>query len=562
MKQRLAIFALLLIVCAFLACQQTSDETGIINPHPKLSPEEQQVLIAQAKDFKNKGRLTEALRCLAPIKDKTAFPYEVGNLYREIDVEKFKKDIEIAQDQSHVDAVKEVQRELVLPENYGETMTITGEKITNKTPEGLMESLVNRKVSMDLRNAGVQEVVMALSDINGLNIIADQALSSPQRLTVKVAQVPLKELLSYIARNMGIAFHLGENVIWVTAAMTATGDNGPKLETRIYKLRAGIVPTIGDSDVSGGNSELDDALQTFLTAGPPDSAYRIYRNRNLLMVKNTPENLRQVETMLDELDKPIPQVLIEARFITISQQELFELGYNLANITPRDPDADSEIGRIDNNLLRNFPQDGNMTVAGVIGDYQYEVVIHALDEMTTSRTISAPRITVLNNHTGMIRRGDTLRYYEEYELETIPNEGGVAVTQPVPTGDVQEIELGINFEVHPTISHDRKRVMLDLSPNIVQFMGFDEFITARLPRTNESELQTVVVVDSGQTVVLGGMITETKENDAYNIPFLSTVPLVGHLFGHKNRRSNPIHLLIFVTAKILDGSGKYVQVQD
>jgi len=562
---------------ALSACRQAEPEIPPLDPHAAydVPPAEQRALMDQARKFLGNEDPDRALGCLTQIQGRTAYPVEFEQLLTDIEIGKFRQDLALAKDRSQRLAIAEAEERLLLPPTYGKTVTVDGEDMAFQVPPGPMEEMVNRKVSMDLRDAGVQEVVLALSDLAGLNIVADTALESDQRLTVKVDQVPLRELLSYVSRNLGIAFHLGENMIWVTAGASES-DAGPQLETRIFKLRTGLIPMIdggpGNEFVAGGGGaaeggeggggagELDDALATFLEAGPPGSSYRIYRNRNVLMVRNTRENLRVVERLLEILDREVRQVLIEARFVNISETDLFELGYNLAQVQPHRSETDThKVMTIDNNLLRNFPEDGNLALTGVIGSVEYEMVIHALDELTSVRSVSAPRVTVLNNQTALIRRGDTIRYYEEYELQTVPNEGGVAVSQPVPVGAVQELETGINFIVRPTVGFDGRQVMLHLRPEIVQFLGFDEFITARLPRSSENVVDTVVAIESGQTVILGGMVTDTEQDNTYQIPLLSQIPLVGTFFGHKSKNRQPNHLLIFVTARILDSSGEYVE---
>jgi type II secretory pathway component GspD/PulD (secretin) len=565
------------ILLAVSACRQAEPEIAPLDANAvyEVLPTEQRALMDQARKFlaQQDSDPDRALDCLSQIQGRPAYPVEYEQLLTDVEMGKFKQDLALAKDRSQRLGIIEAEERLLIPPTYGKTVTVDGEDMTFVVPPGPMEDLVNRKVSMDLRDAGVQEVVMALSDLAGLNIIADSALTSDQRLTIKVDQVPLRELLSYISRNLGIAFHLGEDMIWVTAG-TDTSDAGPQLETRIFKLRTGLVPFIdgdtGNEFAAGGGAagatsgtgsgELDDALSTFLEVGPPDSCYRIYRNRNVLMVRNTRENLRLVERLLEILDRDIRQVLIEARFVNISESDLFELGYNLAQVQPHSSTTErNTVMTIDNGLLRNFPTDGNLALTGVIGSVEYEMVIHALDELTSVRSVSAPRVTVLNNQNAIIHRGDTIRYYEDYELETIPNEGGVAVSQPVPTGSVQELQTGIDFTVRPAISFDGRKVMLHLRPQIVQFLGWDEFITARLPRSSESSVDTVVVIESGQTVILGGMVTDTEQDDKYQIPLVSQIPLVGQFFGNKSKSRMPNHLLIFVTVKILDNTGEYVE---
>ena len=517
---------------------------------------QQSMLIEEAQEYLNEEEFDKVVKCLEPIKNDNFFPNEVFELIRLAEIGKFKKENERDQKRTVFDAMKGVDRRLVYPDTYGKTITITGEEIDHRLTETPMDKVLEKKVSMDLRNAGLSEIILALNGQAGLNIVADSALDQNAQLTVKVEDVPLYELLSYIARNMGLDFHVGQNMIWVTAG-SGNAANSPKMETRIFKLQTGAIPSLTE-DI---RPELDDALEAFLETGPPGATYRLYRNRNLLVVKNSRDNLKIIEKLIMELDKPIQQVLIEARYLTISQEDLKELGFNLsqlANTTGRE----TPISTFTNQLLRNFPADGNASLTGIIGSMQYEFIIHALNEMDSTQVISSPRVTVLNNQTAMIRRGETLRYYEEYELETVVDEAGVARSQPVPVGAVQEIPLGINFEVKPTIGHDGRKIMLNLKPNIINFEGWDTFITAQLPRTSENEVETTAVIDSGQTVILGGIVTETKQHSDDQIPILGRIPIIGVLFGNKSKERSPSHLIIFVTATIIDGSGKYVKIQD
>ncbi len=553
-RRRLGIVAPVLLVLALCvsACQFGPD----LNDPEARRLHEQRLLLQKAEQLFRNQDYDGTLTCLEPIRYGSLFDDRVFELWQKAEVEKFRKMNQRRQDDTIYSALKDVDERLTYPDTYGQTVTITGEKIVHESADTPMDEVLKKRVSMDLRNAGLADIIMALGSQAGLNIIADSALDQSAELTVKVDNVPLYELLSYVARNLQLDFHLGENMIWVTAG-AANAAGAPKLETRIFKLKTGAIPS-SSADI---RPELDDALEAFLDTGPQGAAFRLYRDRNLLVVKNTRDNMRIIEQLIKELDEPIQQVLIEARYYTISQNDLKELGFNLSQLE-RTNNKQTGIGTFTNDLLRNFPTTGNATLAGIIGSMQYEVVIHALNEMRSAQAISSPRVTVLNNQTAMIRRGDTLRYFEEYELETVVDEAGVARSQPVPVGAVQEIQLGINFEVKAMIGHDGRKIMLELKPNIVEFVDWETFITARLPRTRENEMTTTVVVDSGQTVIMGGIITETKTHSDNQIPILGRIPLFGALFGEDSRQRSPDHLIIFVTATIIDGSGRSVVVED
>jgi len=313
---------------------------------------------------------------------------------------------------------------------------------------------------------------------------------------------------------------------------------------------------------------LEDALETFLADGPEDATYRIYKTRNLLVVRNSIENLRLIEEIIREFDKEPLQILIEARFITIGQEDLLQLGTNIERLRiERDADQRNELNTLDAiSRLTAVSADGpSMTLSGILGNHDYQLVLHALERNDSSRTLSAPRITVLNNHTAKIRRGDVRHYYEEYELGTVdeqtPGGGTTQTNRPVPTGDVQELETGITLMVRPSVGNDGKRILLSLVPEISTFVQWEEFVTARLPHTLESKVSTSVVVDSGETVVLGGMLQKTDIDNVKQVPWFGRLPLLGYLFRYNNRTDSPTHLLIFVTARIIGSTGEFIDYQ-
>jgi type II secretory pathway component GspD/PulD (secretin) len=506
----------------------------------------------------------------------------------------------------------EVHERFVTPDSYGRTVTIAGDAAPREYPVGPMEELVKRRVTMRLQNAGVKDIVQALSEIDGLNIVADQALTEEQQVTVNVKDVPLSELLSYIARNMGIAFHLGANTVWVTQSAEPPG-SGPKLETRIYSLRQGLTPPPmaggsgggslasrigGNSGFGGvdsafaalsgggggaaGNSELEQVLATFLTGGPDGATYQVYRERNVVIIRNSIENLRLAEELIREFDQAPKQVLIEARFVTVRDTDLLEFGFQIPefDLEPKDADVRSTVLTMDSSSVpaafAKAATGGNVTVTGILGNRTYKAVMHALKEEGKSKTLSAPRVTVVNNGRARLRRGQLMYYFEEYDVAGVATADNTETTI-VPTGSPTELELGVTLDVQVNVGNDGRTVMLALAPNITDFAGWEnylsgdggnnaanpEFSTAmvRLPKVNESSVQTTVVVNSGETVVLGGMLYNSEERSESKVPLLGDIPFLGWLFKHATRETKPEHLLIFVTATVIGPSGEFVQTQ-
>jgi type IV pilus assembly protein PilQ len=467
-----------------------------------------------------------------------------------------------------------------------------------------MEDLVNKKVTIELDNAGVKELVQVLSQVDGLNIIADDALEAESNLTINVRNVPLKEVLSYIARNMGVAFHLGENMIWVTQSLEEPG-TGPKLETRLFQLRQGFIPSIPGGAGAQEDTDLEDALDAVLADSPEGASFRVFKTRNVLMVRDTIENLRLVEEMINTFDKPPYQVSIEARFLTISRDDLRDVGSEFAVFADAAPvvgdaNAQMQVTSLLSTLgaLASTDADGNVSVStengaavgsfgGVIGNRAYSLLISALDKKNSTKNLSAPRVTVLNNRTAQIRRGSKILYYSE--LETVASNGGEETgngnVQTALTGDPEELELGVTLGVKVNVGNDGNTILLGLYPEVVELLRWRAFNvvadggtdsnnndngdsdtsgsgTIELPETSESYVQTAVRVKNGQTVALGGLVSSNTSKTVSKVPILGDIPLLGFFFRHTNETTEPQHLLIFVTAKVIDENGSSVQVAE
>ena len=502
----------------------------------------------------------------------------------------------------------ETENRLFLPDSYEKVVVIDASLPPVEMPKGAMEELVNRKISVSMDNAGVKELVQVLSS-EGLNVVADDALESGKQLSISVKDVPLKELFAYVARNMGIAFHLGENLIWITQGEEA---GGAQLETRIIRLRQGLIPKVPAGSVAPGSelgelatpvdeedNDLEEALNTFFASSPEGAAFRIFRNRNVLMIRDTRENLRLVEEIVRELDKPPYQVVIEAKFITVSQDDLRDLGVEwtkysggkAADTSTADPlgthgkgalqvsDFLSELGA---SAAAAEIGTGSLTLSGVVGDRTFDVLISAIEKKNSAITLSAPRVTVMNNRTARIRKGDKYYYFEEYDISTV-DQGDMGETNVlVPTGTPAELPVGITFDVKVNIGNDGRTVLLGLKPAIVEFRGWENYLTGgtndgdndssststsgmltpvKLPRTHEQTVMTTVEVSSGQTVIMGGMITNSKSENVKKIPLLGDLPLVGFFFRRTENTNIPTNLLIFVTATVVSNRGEYLDVR-
>ena len=559
------------------------------------------------------GSLDKAQKLLSPMEPLEDVRTEVDALQKMIDASRVMVADQAQIAMSKQTMEKEAEDKMIIPKTYGQMVTVDANLEPISLPPGPMEQLVSKKVTIDNANLSVKALVNVLIG-EGLNAVADKTLANSQAaVEVHVKDVPLLELFAFLSRNMGIAFNIGENMVWITkgADISEDGEGSIVLETRTYQLPQGFIPNVpkgeeggnedGDGEASTGTTvngshdkDLEIALTAALDGSPKGATFHIFPTRNLVLVKNTRENLRQAEKIINDFIRPPAQVVIEARFITVSQDDLRDHGVEITNKNPHYYDKNSDPEKLDQLKKRdlefantNFFTElgalvsgnadgvGAMTISGIIGRRSFDVLLSALDKKTSTVHLSAPKVTVLNNHSARIREGEKKYYFEEYDLETIDNGDRGQESRLVPSGSPTELPLGITFDVKVNVGNDLKTVLLGLHPEIQEWLGWEEFESGgdgstssstggiiRMPNTYERIVNTAVNVRSGETVVLGGMTDNKKQKTVKKIPLLGDIPLLGVLFRHEEITSTPTNLLIFVTATVINERGEYVRATD
>ncbi len=331
---------------------------------------------------------------------------------------------------------------------------------------------------------------------------------------------------------------------------------------------------------------------------------------NQLIVHNTPTNLGNLEKQLDELDITPKQVSIEAKFLTIKNQDLKKIGFKynssasdlngraqqipslaattynydingdgVAEAIPfyQRPDGSNVI----TNTVRNAVLDaiaspnppGTFTLTGILTNNQDGDKISAtfdyLNQLEESELLSAPRVTTMNRKPAVIADLTTEYFVSQVISEVISSEAGFGGTaqlgytqQVVP----QPFNFGITLSVTPQISGS-DQVRLWLNPQVTtrgiqktfeqrSVIGGSEFTsTITLPNTSTQAVWTNVIVHDGDTLVLGGLVSDQTIKSKHKLPYLADIPIVGFFFQGKSKQANQSSLLIFVTPTIIDTTG-------
>jgi type II secretory pathway component GspD/PulD (secretin) len=493
----------------------------------------------------------------------------------------------------------DLTRQKDLPDTYGLRRNIIGQFGSLRTPGNAMQKALQKKVTVHLDNVDLTNFILTMGASEKVNIVADN-LASDRTVTIHADQVPLSEILDYVSRNLGITFFIGENIIWATPQ---TQDQpGIPMATRMYRLRKGIDGKLeagtGTQQAESAEENVPIELAILRFVDQPDGADLLFdKKSHALIVKNTVENLAKVEDIIETMDVCPPQILIEARFVSTGVTDLRELGIDWVLNSPyvvmesegRSRTQINQGGTVGFTQPANAAQGLNVSYEGILTDPMFKATIHALDKTGRARTLSVPKVTTINNRVASIRVGEDFRYYDEYDIQSTPsqvtgNAGNTVYSSIlVPVGSPKLEELGIELKVRPSVGSDMSSITLQLLPEISEFVRYETYqvgtgnnnnnqnandttstststnngmSTVKLPIFRRSKIETEVIVQSGETVVMGGLITSTEGKRKEKVPFLSSIPLLGLLFQNDVTDTEQKNLLIFVTATIISERGE------
>jgi type IV pilus assembly protein PilQ len=586
--------------------------------------EEAQIKAAELHDQNPKSPMIERLQIWVNQSAQKRREQALENKIRDIDAKSSvfdptipsllteKKDRGLPATKDIRDNVHRIENTPWIPESYGKTVIENPPSFEFESTKGKMAKMLEKEVTVHVDNIPLQTAIVNLSQTSGVNIVADKSI--PALTNVLVAnfdKIKLGDFLRYVGRNYNLQFQVGDELVWVVDA------KDPKMlmeETRFYRLRKGfILPAEFGADETtktttttpqqtsvqevqkykkfvNDNAPVMPSLEKAIKELFKGSKYIIDYERNMVVATGTPEQLAVMEKIIQEFDQPVQQVLIEARFVTVSKPAFLQLGVlwetgrsPTSSLLPQD-----FTGLIGN---ANFPRIASATGAvnpavglgisetftNVLSAADLTATISALEQSGESQTLSAPRLTVLNNRPATISDGKVQYYYEEYAVKTTVQQYYTA-SSFVPSGKPTKITAGAELNVMASISGDGKSILLALNPRVntdvelvryatlTDFQGGVSNVTStfdiNLPQYRTQELSTRVAVKSGETVVMGGVLERQRATIVESVPVLGDIPILGALFRRRTEVDTPRYLLIFVTATVVKDTGEFLVYDD
>lgn len=514
--------------------------------------------------------------------------------YAERYIEKAKKriDADIRQDnlQEIQDADVELMDQVIATAAATPKESVLGTEIktvsayTAPPPPDIYQKL-NIPVNMNFQSVDVANILEYLAETTDTNIVMSSSVTEGKKeVNIKIKDMTLEDALRYVLKSAGLTYRIDKNVIWIATPQEIDNE---QMETKIFALKKGKGAfTKFTSTTTGGvglgsaadvsdETTLKDILQKAVS-WPSGSRLVMDERLSALIVTNTPYNLEIIDKILSKIDVEPIQVLIETRFLEVTVTDLAELGidWELNSDLPIDKTGVGIVQGVADDSGTSFTdttrqtEGFNLTYQGVLTKPQFQFVLHALEESQKVKTLSAPRVTTLDNQMATMKVVDEWIYPTRYEFQIVQNDvngdgdfndANETQYKNVPADFVKR-DVGILLRVTPSVGMDDETITLTLIPEVSEgtagYFSYTGDVT--LPLFTSRNLSTSVVVSNGDTVVLGGLIRETQTKVETKVPILGDLPWLGVLFRKETDTTVRKNLLIFVTASILSSSGNQV----
>jgi type IV pilus assembly protein PilQ len=438
------------------------------------------------------------------------------------------------------------------------------------------------RLSLNFQDIPVRAVLQLIADFTSLNVVVSDSVDG--NLTLRLKNVPWDQALDIILKAKGLSKRESGTVMMIAPSEEIAAQEKIDLEAQqsvseLAPIRSAFF-TINFAKVSelsaiftggGGGGSIDgEDAGAAASSGilSPRGSVIVDERTNTLIVKDTEEVISEVRRTLQKLDIPIRQVMISSRIVIATDEFTKELGsrfgvtqantnsdgfaattgtfrgsdtisssgiQNITNTGSAEPftypSGITAADRLNVNLATSSAAAGSIAFAVLSGSSLIDLEISALQAENEGEVISSPRVVTADRHVARIEQGVEIPYLSASSSGATQVEFKKAV---------------LSIDVTPQITPD-DRVIMDLS---VSNDTVGE-IYSGIPSIDTREVTTQVLVNNGDTIVLGGIYEQVKRNEVDKVPFLGDIPLIGYFFRHTLESNDRRELLVFVTPKIL-----------
>ena len=414
---------------------------------------------------------------------------------------------------------------------------------------------VGEKLSLNFQDIEVRSVLQLLADFTNLNLVVSDTVQG--KLTLRLKNVPWDQALDIILQTKALDKREAGNVIMIAPAEEIANRERIALEGQKQKIELAPLRT----EFFQANYAKAQELSELLKSGTGSilserGSVSVDERTNTLLINDTSDQLAEIRALVHRLDVPIRQVLIESRIVIATDDFNKDLGVRWGinrNTTTGGTDGfavsgneqgivnlvngdDLGLERFNVNLpATNAAGSLSLALARLPFGTLLELELSAMQAEGQGEVISSPRVITANQHEAYIEQGVEIPYLEA------SSSGATSVS-------FRKAVLGL--KVKPQITPD-DRIVMDLQVNrdtVGEIFGAGNL---QVPSIDTRELSTQVLVDNGETIVLGGVYEQRLLDSKDSVPFFSDLPLIGKLFQRTRQEDDKSELLVFVTPKIV-----------
>ncbi|WP_171297595.1 type IV pilus secretin PilQ [Acinetobacter indicus] len=471
-------------------------------------------------------------------------------------------------------------------------LTISLKRPVDKNPfkPRAAQSYTGKKISLDFQDIEVRRVLQLLADFTGINMVAADTVQG--NITLRLKDVPWDQALDIILKTKNLDKRRNGNVIWIApvaelikaeeeeAKAIAQSVKLAPLQTEYIQLNYAKAADIeklitdgknasnsrGGTNSGSGADPLGDSVGSLLS---PRGTVSVDPRTNTLIINDTAQKIDQIRGMIDLLDVSVKQVMIEARIVRATTDFTKEMGVKWGILSQgimnnnhllvggsdttlwnlREPEFDDERGGYTYEIERpqNLNVDLGVTSPGAsriafglisLSDFMLDLELSALQADGYGEVISTPKVLTADKQQAKVASGTQIPYQSA-------EGGGVNAVSTT-----EFIDATLSLDVTPSITPDGK---VQMNLNITSDSPGAPTPTGQLT-INKNSINTNVLVDNGETVVLGGIFEQQTANSQTKVPFLGDIPYLGRLFRKDIKSDNKRELLIFVTPRIVNDS--------
>ena len=426
---------------------------------------------------------------------------------------------------------------------------------TNRSILGGGKEYKGRAISLNFQDIAVRTVLQIIADYNGFNLVTSDSVTG--NITLRLDGTPWDQALDIVLRVKGLDKRMEGNILMVAPTDELAAREARELEAK--QTVADLEPLYSDflsinyakaADIAGLLSNKDATLLS------SRGSVNVDARTNTILIKDTAANIENVRKLIERLDIPVRQVLIESRMVTVRDSVTDELGIRWGFSDQQSSGssnqgtsgsaggantiANGNIPSLDDRWNVNLPASnpaGSIAfhIARLADGTLLDLELSALEQENKGEIIASPRITTANQKEARIEQGVEIPYVQ-------------AASSGATTVEFKKAVLSLT--VTPQITPDNK-IILDLI--ITQNTRGETVQTPTGPATaiDTQQIQTQVLVDNGETIVLGGIYQQQILSTVNKVPLFGDIPYLGVLFRSTREINEKNELLIFVTPKII-----------